>query len=301
MLRLIGTLFAVVLSMSMTLAQGGIKGNTAQSKSYGVKSLFGDIASAKGQKAKELLVGNWGVDLTTANASVPTATYAAARASSDPIVPPYMNGFEGDDPLAGYTNISNYIQWQLINLYGDYYLYCLSSPYDSLDSWLITPAVQLESDKKYKVSFSVYCDPDFTERLEVYYGASASAEGMTKMVMAPTDIDWDEARTLSAEIMPAESGIYYIGIHGISDLGNGCICLDNLAISAGISINAPDSVTNLQVVADQAGATKARISFDAPTKTINGDALTSLTKIEVERENNDGKKLVKTIENPGLG
>ena len=64
-----------------------------------------------------------------------------------------------------------------------------------------------------------------------------------------------------------------------------------------MSTAAPTAVTKLKVANDPTGATNATVSFTAPKKTIAGDKLTALEKIEVKR----GDVLVKTFEAPELG
>ena len=214
------------------------------------------------------------------------------------IVPPYINTFDDENALNGYTNINGYDDDRKWELYGG----SVRFKYDGtnpMDGWLITPSVKLEGGKMYKVSFDARSNSSkWPERIEAKFGTEATAAGMTETIVGPTDLPSAEFVTLSNYITPATTGIYYIGLHAISDVDTYYLYADNLTISEGMSTAAPDSVTNLKIVSDPAGALSATITFKAPTKTIAGNTLSSITKIEVIR---DDSVAVKTIDNPAVG
>ena len=59
----------------------------------------------------------------------------------------------------------------------------------AMDDWLITPPLRLEAGKAYEVSFdSKAYGSMFKERLEVKFGKSNSVEGMTEVLLEPTDM-----------------------------------------------------------------------------------------------------------------
>ena len=72
----------------------------------------------------------------------------------------------------------------------------------------------------------------------------------------------------------------------------------DINVKEGAVAAAPDAVTDLTIVADPEGALKATISFTTPTLTIAGTPLSSLTKVEIYREDT---KLIKTFEAPATG
>jgi hypothetical protein len=81
-----------------------------------------------------------------------------------------------------------------------------------------------------------------------------------------------------------------------SDYG-GYVNIDNLNIDKALSVSAPDSVTALKLTRGANGALNVTLSFNAPSKTIDGKALTSIDAIKVFK----GDALVKTISNPVAG
>ena len=213
------------------------------------------------------------------------------------IYPAYTNGFENELSLAGYTQINKNedgLVWELTN--GEVRFKYNSSL--AMDAWLITPAVKLEAGKMYKISVDARANTsNWAERFELCVGTEPTAEAMTENVVEKTELTSTTAETFGDYFIPKTTGTYYVGIHGCSDADAYYIYFDNLTIEAGLSTAAPTAVTKLKVANDPTGATNATVSFTAPKKTIAGDKLTALEKIEVKR----GDVLVKTFEAPELG
>lgn len=164
----------------------------------------------------------------------------------------------------------------------------------------MTPAVKLEAGTTYTFAIDAYAaSASYPERLEVKISteakASTLAEGIT--VIEPTDIDFDAAQTLTAEVTVEETGYYHFGIHAISDADNYRLFVDNISIDLAADTSSPAAVTDLSVV--QSGEKLAGIvTFTAPTTTVGGEPLTAnLTKVELYR---DGK-LIATFEDVAPG
>ena len=235
------------------------------------------------------VVASWGDEVS--------AEAESNKVSLGIIVPPYLNAFDDESSLNGYTDINGSGDDRKWEWYSEAVRYKYDSNND-MDGWLITPAVKLEAGKMYKVSFDARSNSsNWPERIEAKFGTKATAAGMNNVIVEPTILETTDYVTLSNYIIPETSGVYYIGLHAISDANTYYLYADNLSISEGMSTAAPDSVTNLKVVADPSGALSATISFNAPEKTIGGDDLSSITKIEVIRDGN----VVKTIDNPAVG
>ncbi|MDE6831995.1 MAG: choice-of-anchor J domain-containing protein, partial [Muribaculaceae bacterium] len=213
------------------------------------------------------------------------------------VVPPFSSAFGTSNGLDGFTIIdanSDDITWALksgaANLNYSRYL-------DS-DDWLISPPLKLEKGKTYCVAYTLFTTSNsYKERVEVKWGSAPTAEGMTGELLAPyvfasiKDVDFD------GYITPEADGIYYVGIHGISDKYQYGLNVAKLSIAEGLSVNAPDTVSDIEVVPDYNGLNKATIKFTAPKLDISGSALSSLTKIEVSRNG----QLVKTFDTPAAG
>lgn len=172
---------------------------------------------------------------------------------------------------------------------------CASNWMLAMDDWLVSPAVRLESGKKYKLKFDARGYYSATERLEVKLGRSPQAEAMTETLVRATDITGP--KDFEAWIVPQEPGDYYIGFHGISAKDRRYLYVDNVEVGAGVEADGPAAVSNLTAVAVEGGENAIVISFDAPDRTLGGADLTVLGRIEILRED----VVVKTYENPAPG
>lgn len=212
------------------------------------------------------------------------------------IVPPYLQTFDNAESLAGFTIIDNNedgMIWKWLNEG------CVRMNYRNayyMDDYLVTPRIQLEGGKAYRLSFDVDSHkPGYVERIEVLFGNQPTVEGLTTMLVQPTEVPYTtEFQTINCVITPETSGDYYVGFHGISDPAQYYLKLDNIRISEALPTTLPAAATNLTVTPDYGGALTAHIQFDVPTVDLAGNALSELTRIEVMR----GTELIKTIDNP---
>ena len=211
------------------------------------------------------------------------------------IVPPYSCDFE-----------SGIDGWTILDANGDGKTWmetqgAIRVSYNSsldMDDWLITPPLKLEAGKAYNVSFQAKSNgTSFPERIEVKYGKANTAEGMTETLVPATDLTTGEWVDFAQMLAPEEDGTYYIGFHGISDADMFYLWLDNFQIEAGVSALAPGLATNLTATPDASGALKCSVAFNAPDKTMNGQTLSNLTKVELLR----GDEVIKTFDAPAVG
>ncbi len=176
------------------------------------------------------------------------------------------------------------------------YAACQYDSNNSGDDWLLSPSFELKAGKKYLLLFDTWCMGSYyPERVEAGVGQGEDVFGYD-MLIDPTDVTWtsDAAQTLSAVVEVSADGVYNIGIHSISDPDMYYLCVSNFALIDG---DTPGAATNVIPVAGEQGALSATINFTAPTVTSGGDALSTITKIEVKR----GTQLIGTIENPAVG
>lgn len=214
------------------------------------------------------------------------------------IVPPYTADFAADG-LQGYTLIDGNDDgktWTVVD--GAARMSYNGSL--NMDDWLITPPMKLEAGKAYLLSFDTYAYGSFfPEKIEVMWGDNNTADAMTNVILEPTVVAVSSSDPIHVEkyIAPQTDGTYYVGFHGISDPDMFYLYVANLKVAAGVSSAAPGEATNLKVSADPNGALKATVSFNAPDKTMAGNELSSLTKVEVRR----GETVVKTFDAPAVG
>ncbi|MDE6010033.1 MAG: choice-of-anchor J domain-containing protein [Muribaculaceae bacterium] len=155
------------------------------------------------------------------------------------------------------------------------------------DDWLMLPAIDLEKGRSYLISFRPFCgDSEYGERYEVKYGKIASPEGMTEVIAEPTDIKTTKTNSEIVEyyLVPKESGRYHIGFHGISDKDCFNLYIDDLSISAGLTIGSPKSVSHFKVKPGRDGECAATLTFKAPEETMDGEPLGIVSMIEVLRD-----------------
>lgn len=212
------------------------------------------------------------------------------------IIPPYTSDF-GKDGLAGWTIIDaneDGKTWEI----SDQEAKVTYNSTLSTDDWLISPQVKLQAGKSYTLSFNARGNSaSFAEKFEVKAGAAPTVEGLTEQLVEPTELKTSDPVLFEAALNPTADGMYYIGIHGISDPDKFALLIGNLTIQEGRSLSAPGEATDVKVTPNQQGEFKATISFNAPSTTIDGNQLESLTKAEVWR----GDLLVHTFDNPAPG
>jgi hypothetical protein len=236
------------------------------------------------------------------------ATTESVKGSDGIIIPPYSNDFNTSTKLEDFTIIDangDDVTWIYRQAPGtDYKAVCCMMPGDdstsaSKDDWFITPPIAMEAGKMYMVSYDVWGSngENYPEKYEMRMGTSNTVSGMTTTLMTTTTVDWSTPTTFYVKAQPTTTGNYYIGIHANSTTDGAYFYFDNLTISTSKDPASPGSVTNLKITPASGGVKSADISFTAPSKTINGGTLATLTKIEVSR---DGE-VVKTFDNPTIG
>ncbi len=173
------------------------------------------------------------------------------------------------------------------------------------DEWLISQPVRLEAGHAYSYRLRFYSYNSFNS-LQLFMSTSAEAASMTpvsdRYYYTASNIT---PRELSVTIVPESDGLYYLGLRhtfGITYVPDmpysmAGIELRSLEISEGHNLQAPNVVTDIIGKPQYDGSNKVDITFNAPSKNVDGGVLTELTRIEVYR---DGQ-LVHTIDNAEVG
>lgn len=170
---------------------------------------------------------------------------------------------------------------------------------EQMDDWLVLPGLKLEAGKAYKFSVDAAAgSTSYSERIEVKMGSACTPEAMTTELVAPTDLTGKDFVTLTAAVNVPETGVYYIGIHGISDPDKLYLYVDNVKVSGALDGNAPAVATNVTATAAADGSNAATVSFTAPSVNIAGQPVGTLTQAVVSRA--DGS-VVGTVEAPVAG
>lgn len=168
------------------------------------------------------------------------------------------------------------------------------------DDWLITPGLRLEAGKIYRIDVDALCGamiPSNVE-LQVCAGRQNNAEGMTDEIIEPIIFNHMMPQTYSAYYIPEETANYFFGFRGMDPTGNSRF--DDMGISDiniyEADINTPQRISDFSVDYSSIPGI-AELFFTAPSKSVSGADLASLSKIELYR---DGE-LFKTFENPTPG
>lgn len=241
------------------------------------------------------------------SAGVESAPAKSNSVTLGSVVPPYVNHFDSADALSGYTIIDGNNDGKVWAYYqgangADGKPGAARMTYNTnlaMDDWMITPPLKLEGGKAYMVTFyAANNGATYPERVEAKWGSAPTVAGMTNVLVEPTDITGNKVyMELGGYIIPEADGIYYVGIHGISDEDTYYLYVDDLTVSAPSVTTVPGLATDLAVANDPAGTGKATITFKAPAKTMGGETLASITKIELSRDGN----VIKTFDAPVPG
>lgn len=231
----------------------------------------------------------------TSNGMSFTSVTNVAYAGSETV--PYLNDFDSASALDGFTVIDANDDGKTWSSDGST-MKIMFNTYKAMDDWLITVPLKLEGGRQYPFSIDARClNVQYSEKLEVKAGMAPTAEAMTIEVIPETVIDRNQMQTFSGILTAPVTGLYYIGVHGISPKDRHTLIVDNLSLDAALPVAVPSMVQNLELVTDPSGALKATVSFTTPDKDSSGNPIASLARIDIML----GDVLVKSIPNPAVG
>lgn len=217
----------------------------------------------------------------TSHGNTSAAASSASASVGKAIEPDYLETFDTQSDFDVYTVIDNNNDgstWSW-NEYNQSAAYKYSSE-NAADDWLITPPIHVKAGWSYTLSFKAR-QLRSKERLEAKYGYGPNIADLTETVVAPTDVTSSSFTEYKKKITAAKDGNIYLGIHAISDADEYYLHVDSIQVVQGSNPLAPDSVTNLKVTPGERGAMTAKITFKAPTTTVNGTALDNVDNVYV--------------------
>lgn len=194
-----------------------------------------------------------------------------------PITPPFANGFESEADLA---------YFKVIDADNDGYARILrGEEKHSFDDWLVSPALHVKANHKYKISFRLSGRYKYyEEQFEVKYGTAPTPEAMTKTLMPQTMIKRSDFEAVTLTLDADKDETIYLGFHALSVKPEAMgVKIDDVVMTAGVDFFAPDQVTGLEAEADPQGALSTQITFTAPTKRLNGETLDKITGFQLRR------------------
>ncbi len=223
---------------------------------------------------------------------------AKVNMDNEPITPP-INEVWDSTYVDQYTTVDTNgdgASW-FINAEYNYAFYSYNS-LNAADDWLLSPYLQLEAGKLYDFKALLSCAASsYAERIEILYGQGDDPTTYSDYLLEDTEITHTDTVGYTAQIVPAEDGVYRIAFHAISDADKYRLYVDGWSLSGARALNGPQAVTDVTVTPAELGALNAIVSFTAPTLSINGEALESITKIDVISNN----EVLATVDNPEPG
>lgn len=213
-----------------------------------------------------------------------------------PLTPDYTADFSTDAQFGDFSVLDanedgKTWNWSATN--GAYYNY---SSTNAADDYLILP-IKLEAGKNYDVTVNAAAaGSSYPEKFEVVAGKEATVAGLSTTVIAETTLTTTTFADYTGTLSPEETGTYYVAIHATSDADMFNLKVKKFSIELGAEGTAPAAVTDFTATAVE-NELAVDVAFTAPTKTIAGEELSALTKIEVLR---DGA-VVKTFDAPSVG
>ena len=152
--------------------------------------------------------------------------------------------------------------------------------------WLITPPIALTTEWIYKLKFDAHgLGTYYTEHFQA--GIATQPAGKAMKTLGNWTVNGDKFQSYETLVEIDANGNYHIGIQHCTPAPNTNrdeLHIDNIELIPFISTAGPASVEALAVTLMPDNPVKGTMSFTAPSKAMNGTALTTLTKVEIYRD-----------------
>ena len=165
------------------------------------------------------------------------------------------------------------------------YSACLGPAGDANNDWMISPAIHLVAGKEYALTFDEGVNtPNGTKAAVhgVYMGTSQAVDAMTTAVVPDHEVFTDFTTVEKNFTVPAD-GYYYFGFRCATTKAKTAIFkLRNFGIYVASEKIDPPAAGELSYVLAPKGELKATVTYTAPTKTVTGGDVYSISKVEVK-------------------
>lgn len=298
-----------VASLSWDAPEAGLKGGTIEADKlvYNVTRFPGGEMVAEGIKATTFTetlpegLANYYYSVTsiigeTVGGTANSNSWFAGSAYDVP----YLETFDTEDSMRGFITLDgdgDGASWE----YSGHWKAAWSkyNKYEQSDNWLITPPIRFAANSTYRLSFRACAfDEDSPERFEVKMGKTPTVEGMTETLVSSTVTNNTSFVTYTADFTTDAEGILYFGFHTISPANAYRLIVDDIEIRLKAAAGVPAAVSDLKATAAADGSGKVTLSFTTPDKTMDGQKLDELSKVEILR---GAGPVVKAFDNPTPG
>ena len=151
------------------------------------------------------------------------------------------------------------------------------------DDYLVSKALRTVAGKKYDVTVRIAGNAFDPEIFEVVAGSSATGEGLNICVIPSTEVNSDAYIEYTGSFVATTDDYYYVAVHALSKANTYYLYVSNMSVELGAEDTAPAAPV-VNATAGAEGALSATIQVTAPDKTIEGNALTAISKIELYRD-----------------
>ncbi len=187
--------------------------------------------------------------------------------------------------------------WKWDYEYGTLFYYV--SGKNAADDWAITPPLNTQADKVYKLSFMTSTGMGRRPiKLQVTRGDAPTVEAQKTTIWDKTYLcPPDNPDTYSTIFITKSDKPQYIGFHNHSDAASDHMYIFYIKLEEIGDIEAPDSISNLRLKAAEKGAYQATLNFKAPSKAVSGKNLAEKSTIHIYRDN----RPLATLKNTEVG
>lgn len=160
---------------------------------------------------------------------------------------------------------------------------------NSANDWLISPAINLDEENSYSLSFKLSTGGS-SENVKVTLGTSPDPS-THHQILADFPELCEDIKEHRASFSVPKTGKYYLGFYAYSEADKHVIKLHEMSLEKGLSVNLPDSVTKLKLLPDPKGALKATLTFSAPAVSYSGKPLEGSVQIAIIRNETKVKSI----------
>lgn len=159
--------------------------------------------------------------------------------------------------------------------------------YNDADDWLFSAPIRLNAEQYYDLTSNMSVRMSYySERFEIFVCSAQHPDSVVAVVrnVTTTEKDGKEERrfyTFNDNFCVPVAGDYFLAYHCVSYADQLDLELRSIDLTLGASFDAPAAADNAVFHFGSMGSMSASVEFDAPTKSIRGNELTSLTKAEL--------------------
>ncbi len=197
------------------------------------------------------------------------------------------------------------IVWGADTGLGNFMVYDGTSQKQAADDWVVSPPLQLTAGMTYQIATSAFYYGNGLQLISAGYGTGDDPSEYTTVIPETTvnaALSWTgslQPTVLNGTFTPSVSGNYRIGFHCTSK-ERGYLILNGVKVTEASAEGVrPAKVADLVVEVGAKGAVSSKVKFTVPTKDVNGSALTSVSKVQIYRDNTSDA--IKTYTSPTPG